>query len=63
MGFRKGKGTREAIFQYRMISERVTQMNTEKKIQKGKTKKKEKKSCLGFVDYQKEFDKVKHANW
>ena len=26
MGFRKGKGIRDAIFQLRMISERVTQM-------------------------------------
>src|SRR2546425_1682814 len=42
MGFRKGKGTRDAIFQLRMISERVTQMNREKEIQ-GKKKKKVKK--------------------
>ena len=33
MGFRKGKGTRDAIFQLRMISERITQMNKEKEIQ------------------------------
>ena len=33
MSFRKGKGTRDAIFQMRMISERVTQMNTEKEKQ------------------------------
>ena len=33
MGFRKGKGTRDAIFQFRMISERVTQMNREKELQ------------------------------
>src|SRR5437867_5762978 len=26
MGFRKGKGTRDAIFQLRMISERITQI-------------------------------------
>src|SRR3989441_4222356 len=38
MGFRKGKGTRGAIFQLRMISERITQMNREKEIQ-GKKKK------------------------
>src|SRR5437899_2876585 len=37
MGFRKGKGTRDAIFQLRMISERITQMNREKEIQ-GKKK-------------------------
>src|SRR5688572_7854829 len=44
MGFRKGKGTRDAIFQLRMISERITQMNTEREVvQDGKTKKKEKK--------------------
>ena len=39
MGFRKGKGTRDAIFQLRMISERVPQMNRETKIQKGKLRK------------------------
>ena len=33
MGFRKGKGTRDAIFQLRMISEKVTQMNRETDIQ------------------------------
>src|SRR4051812_28263294 len=42
MGFRKGKGTRDAIFQLRMITERVTQMNTEvlnqgRKILQGRT--------------------------
>ena len=37
-----------------MISERITQMNTEKEVvQDGKTKKKEKKLYLCFVDYQK----------
>src|SRR5688572_26733805 len=61
MGFRKGKGTRDAIFQLRMISKRVTQMNTEKEVvQDGKTKKKEKKLYPCFVDYQKAFDRVKH---
>src|SRR3989442_9785215 len=61
MGFRKGKGTRDAIFQLRMISERITQMNREKVIQ-GKKKKqmKRKKIYLCFVDYQKEFDWVRH---
>src|SRR5688572_2178289 len=39
MGFRKGKCTRDAIFQLRMISERVTQMNTGKEGQEGKLKK------------------------
>src|SRR5437899_12614446 len=42
MGFRKGKGTRDAIFQLRMISERITKMNREKEI-KGKKKMKRKK--------------------
>ena len=60
MGFRKGKGTRDAIFQLRMISERVTQMNTEKEAREGGTKKKAKKLYLCFVDYQKAFDRVKH---
>src|SRR6266516_4305149 len=59
MGFRKGKGTRDAIFQLTMIRERITQMNTEKEIQ-GKKKTKGKKLYLCFVDYQKAFDRVKH---
>src|SRR5688572_5343820 len=59
MGFRKGKGTRDAIFQLRMISERVTQMNTEKEVQEEKTKK-GKKLYLCFVDYQKACGRVKH---
>ena len=33
MGFRKRKGTKDAIKQLRMISERITQMNTVKVIQ------------------------------
>ena len=37
MGFRKGKDTRDAIFQLRMINERVLQIDTEKEIQ-GKRK-------------------------
>ena len=59
MGFRKGKGTRDAIFQLRMISERVQRLNTEKVIQRKKTTK-AKKLYLCFVDYQKAFDRVKH---
>src|SRR6267154_530342 len=59
MGFRKGKGTRVAIFQLRMISERVTQINSEKEIQGNKATK-EKKLYLCFVDCQKAFDRVKH---
>src|SRR3989442_2140284 len=61
MGFRKGKGTRDAIFQLRMISERVTQMNREKEFQGKKKKKvKKKKIYLCFVDYQKAFDRVRY---
>src|SRR5881296_2276888 len=61
MGFRKGKGARDAIFQLRMISERITQMNREKEIQeKKKMKMKKKKIYLCFVDYQKAFDRVRH---
>src|SRR3989442_5528669 len=59
MGFRKGKGTRDAIFQLRMISERITQMNKEKEIQ-GKMTTKKKKIYLYFVNYQKTFDRVRH---
>ena len=51
-GFQKRKSTRDAIFQLRMISERVTQMNREKEIQGKKTTKK-KQLYLCFVDYQK----------
>src|SRR2546425_4247796 len=59
MGFRKEKGTRDAIFQLRMISERITQMNREKVTQE-KTKMKKMKIYLYFVDYQKAFDRVRH---
>src|SRR5437899_1633772 len=61
MDFRKGKGTRDAIFHLRMISGRITQMNREKVI-KGKMKRrmKKKKIYLCFVDYQKAFDRVRH---
>src|SRR5437867_4289177 len=58
MGFRKGKGTRDAIFQLRMISERIIDLNAEKVI-KGK-KRRRGKLYLCFVDYQKAFDRVKH---
>ena len=60
MGFRKGKGTRDAIFQLRMITERISLLNETKKI-KGKEITKSKKLYLCFVDYQKAFDKVKHS--
>src|SRR6478735_3722092 len=46
MGFRKGKGTRDAIFQLRLISERSLQVD--------------KKVYMCFVDYQKAFDRVNH---
>ena len=53
MGFRKGKGTRDAVFQLRMISEKITQMRENRR-------KKGKKLYLCFVDYQKAFDRIKH---
>src|SRR4029077_8903198 len=59
MGFRKGKGTRDAVFQLRMISERVQKLNTEVE-KKGKIITKARKLYLCFVDYQKAFDRVKH---
>jgi hypothetical protein len=62
MGSRKGKDTRDAIFQLRMISERVEQMNTEGQRQEENSKIsfKKKKLYMCFVDYQKAFDRVKH---
>ena len=63
MGFIKGKGTRDAIFQLRMISERITQMNREKEIKRKKKMKMKRKKIfmyLCFVDYQKAFDRVRH---
>ena len=59
MGFRKGKGTRDAIFQLRLIGERIIDLNAEKVIKRKKTTK-GKKLYLCFVDYQKAFDRVKH---
>ena len=46
MGFRKGKGTRDAIYQLRMISEKSVQIG--------------KNLYVCFVDYPKAFDRVKH---
>src|SRR3989442_10204219 len=46
MGFRKGKGTRDAIFQLRMTCERSTEVN--------------KNIYLCFIDYQMAFDRVRH---
>src|SRR6267154_2787001 len=59
MGFRKGKGTRDAVFQLRMICEKIIDMDIEKVKQRKKTKKR-KKLYLCFVDCQKAFDRVKH---
>ena len=46
MGFRKGRGTKDAIFQLRMLVERSMQVN--------------KKVYACFVDYQKAFDRINH---
>jgi len=46
MGFRKGKGTKDAIFQFRTVMERTTQVN--------------KKVYACFIDYQKAFDRINH---
>jgi len=46
MGFRKGRGTRDAIFQLRSIVDRSMQVN--------------KKVYACFVDYQKAFDRINH---
>jgi len=45
-GFRKGKGTRDVIFQLRTIAERTIQVN--------------KKVYACFVDYKKAFDSINH---
>jgi len=59
MGFRKGKGTRDAIFQLRMINERMMRLDKEKEVD-GKITRKKKGLYLCFVDYEKAFDRVKH---
>ena len=46
MGFRKGKGTRDAIFQLRAITQRAIQVK--------------RKIYACFVDYQIAFDRVKN---
>ena len=46
MGFRKGKGTRDGIFQLRQLTERMIEKN--------------KNLYAAFIDYSKAFDKVKH---
>ena len=45
MGFRKGKGTRDAIFQLRMLMERVTQLNREKLRMENSRKRKRNYAC------------------
>ena len=59
MGFRKGKGTRDAVFQLRMISEKNNRYEYRKSYT-GKKHKEEEKLYLCFVDYQKAFNRVKH---
>ena len=49
MGFRKEKGTRDAIFQLSTISERITQMNKEKEIQGKMTTKKKKYIYVSLI--------------
>jgi len=46
MGFRKGKGTRDAIFQLHIVTQRAIQVK--------------RKIYACFVDYQKAFDRVKY---
>lgn len=46
MGFRKNKGTRDAILQLRTISERLLQV--------------EKRLYICYIDFKKAFDRVKH---
>ena len=45
-GFRKNKGTRNAIFVMRSTTERNIQMRQV--------------VCTAFIDYEKEFERVKH---
>ena len=47
-GFRKGRGTREAIFNLRILCERAIEVN--------------KDLYLAFIDYEKAFDRVKHED-
>jgi len=46
MGFRKGRGTREAIFKLRTMTERSLHVN--------------KKIYACFVDFQKAFDRINY---
>ena len=47
LGFREGRGTRDAICQIRLLSERMVSKN--------------KKIFACFIDYKKAFDKVSHS--
>jgi hypothetical protein len=47
-GFRRGKGTRDAIGKLRIISERTLKIDVE--------------LCACFIDWQKEFDRVNSTN-
>ena len=49
MGFGGGTGTRDGIFQLRMISERITQMNKEKQIQGKMTTKKKRYIYVSLI--------------
>ena len=46
LGFRRGRGTREGIFQVRQLGERLIEMN--------------RKLYMAFIDYSKAFDRVQH---
>ena len=45
MGFRKGKGTRDAVFQLRTISEKIIDTDTEK-VMRGKKHEEEDKNAM-----------------
>ena len=49
MGFRKGKGTRDAVFQLRMISEKIIDMDTEKVKQRKKTTKRKNYTYASWI--------------
>ena len=46
LGFRKGRGTRDGIFQVRQLGERMIEKN--------------RKLYMAFIDYTKAFDRVQH---
>src|SRR6267154_1550290 len=49
MGFRKGKDTRDAVFQLRMISEKLIDMDIEKVKQRKKTKKRKNYTYASWI--------------